>query len=76
VFLTVSSSDSGKYLVVMSKLVKISQRFSNNLLIISSCSALLLFNIESPLIISVTLRAALKHFFTQVIIVSTDSLNS
>ena len=76
VFLTVSSILSGKYYVVNSIFVRISLKSNSNLRITSSFSDWFLSVTVSSLIISVTLSAALKHFLSKVIIVSTDSLNS
>jgi len=72
VFLTDSSTESGKYVVVNSILVSSSDKSSNSLLIISSCCCCVRERTKSPFVISVTRRAALKLFFSKVIIVSID----
>ena len=73
---TVSRIDSGKYVVVSSMLVKISLKSKSNRFMTSSYCARDRSITASPLIISVTFNAALKHFFSRVMIMSTDSLNS
>ena len=76
VLLTVSSSDSGKNVVVNSTFDIISTISSNRRLIISSYSVRVRYITPAKLIISETLMHALKFFLSILIIVSTPSLKS